>query len=273
MRNNGRTIESPQRDRPLMAKFYEGLDSLGASNIRLRRAQHAEYCRARLQKLEARAASEPDAETLAECAIIRIYLGSECLFPDGLETEAIELGEIALREAVASGYNPVIFDCLGSLGFWYSLTGNDDQAVYCFQQAIAYASEPGVTNQRKCSEVMSWLGKVWSRNEETLPLARMTAGWRRALEPYEIEAWRDEFIWLIRHRRQEEVEAVVAAGQMTTCEMAAKLTAALLALGQYEAAMEVARAGRSRALATGEGDWSRTFDNLLSPEGPAIQGR
>jgi hypothetical protein len=273
MPSSGRVIESPHRDRPIMAKFYEGLEALNAPNLRIRRAQHAEYCRARLQKLEARALANPEPDTLAECAIIRLYLAGECLFPETLEAEAIELGEIALREAIASGYSPVIFDCLGSLGFWYSLTGNDDRAVNCFHRAIAYADEPGVTTQRKCSEVMTWLGKVWSRNEDTLPLARMTAQWRRSLEPYEIDAWRDEFIWLIRHRRQPDVEAVVAAAGTATCAQAAELTAALLALGRYEAAMEAARAGRSRALAEGEGEWSRTFDNLLSPEGPAIQGR
>jgi hypothetical protein len=166
-----------------------------------------------------------------------------------------------------------VYDCLGRLGSWYLVTGNDEQAVSCFQRAIVYAHDPPDPSHARYVEVLRWLGSVWGRHEHSLPLARMTAQWRRALDPRSLDAWRDEFLWLVQFRRDDEVQATVDGPVPDIPVEAARRTAALLALGRYDDALDAARAGRSLALARGDLDWSRTFDLLLSPEAPALQGR
>jgi tetratricopeptide (TPR) repeat protein len=267
---------TPPPSPPRLTDFWVGIETLRVPDIRETRARHSVFCADRLQMLEEKRAKASPADLPAlnaESAIVRVFLAGKCLFPDGDEVEAIQQGETALREALASGCYPVIYDCLGSLGSWYLFVGNEERAVICFQRAIAYTYDAGESTENQCAEVLTWLGSIWARAEQTLDLACMTAEWRKSLQPFDIEPWRDEFLWLIRQHRHGDVEAVVAQGPGETCAEAARHTAALLALGRYHEAIAAAKEGRSRALALGEQDWSRTFDRILSPEGPALQGR
>jgi tetratricopeptide (TPR) repeat protein len=270
------TSTQPPPAPPALTDFWVGIETLRVHDIRETRARHSVFCQDRLQMLDEKRAKASVADLPAinaESAIVRVFLAGKCLFPDGEELEAIKQGETALREALSSGCYPVIYDCLGSLGSWYMFIGNEEQAVVCFQRAIAYSYDPSESTEDRCAEVLMWLGSVWSRKDQTLNFACMTAEWRKSLQPFDIEPWRDEFLWLIRQRRHGDVEAIVAQGLGETCADAARHTAALLALGRYHDAIAAAKEGRSRALASGEQDWSRTFDRILSPEGPALQGR
>jgi tetratricopeptide (TPR) repeat protein len=263
-------------NRKSLKDFYQGLEALRAKDIRHTRGARSAYCREQLRVLEERkpsATPEDLAQINADTAIVRMYLAGECLFPEGLEAQAIEEGEIALREALASGLTVIVYECLGCLGSWYLVAGKEEQAIVCFQRAIVYSHDPADPTQLRYREVLQWLGSVWARTEETMPLARMTAQWRRALDPYGLDTWRDEYLWLIQFRHFDEVQAVLDSPPPVFPIEAARLTAALLALGRYDEAMDAARTGRSIALAQGDVEWSRTFDLLLSPESPALQGR
>jgi tetratricopeptide (TPR) repeat protein len=276
VRPPGRSSTSNISNRRSLRDFYKRLEALRAKDIRRTRGARTACCREQIRLLEERkksATAEQLAQINADTAIVRIYLASECLYPDGLIAEAEDQGEIALREAVASGLGPIIFECLGSLGSWHLMAGNDEKAIVCFQQAMAYAHDPVDTDKSKYREVLQWLGTVWGRNEHTLGLARMTAHWRRALDPYGIDPWRDEFLWLVQFRQLDEIQAVIDAPPPQLAIDAARRTAALLAIGRYDDAMDAARTGRSLALAQGDLDWSRAFDVLLLPESPALQGR
>ena len=259
-----------------MTAFYDGLEALRVADLIEGRGVRAQFCRDWLAKLDDRrtaAAGDDLAKVNAELAIARTYLAGECLFPGGFQKEAIKQGERALREALASGYHVIIYDCLGSLGSMYLISGNERQATVNFQRAIAYAYDPNDPAQLKYSEVLRWLGNVYAREERTLAMARMTAQWRRALEPFDVGPWRDEFIWLIQHGRTEDVERVLCEPPIERSIDAARRTAACLALGRYEDAMGAAREGRSLALKLGDDDWTRSFDRILAPQSPALQGR
>ncbi|MGO8671533.1 MAG: hypothetical protein ACLQVD_09250 [Capsulimonadaceae bacterium] len=257
------------------ADFRRTVEALTGADLPETRARRGAYCADLLLRLEARrgrARVRALPAIQAELAMVRDYFAGECLLPDGCEAEAIRQGEMAVREAEASGIHWLLYDCLINLGGWYLILGDESAAVTCFQRALAYSGEPGAGLGRQV-DVLCWLGGVWCRNPETLPLARLTAEWRRNLQPWDIESYRDEHVWLIRHQRNAEVEAVIVAGSGETCAGIARYAAALLASGRYEEAVAAAREGRSRALAGGEHEWARAFDRVLTPAGPALQGR
>lgn len=263
-------------NRRTLRDFYRRLEALRAKDIRHTRGARTAICRERLMELEARkplTLAEDLPHISADMAIVRMYLAGECLFPEGLRAEAVEQGETALREALASGNNVIVYECLASLGSWYMTAGNEELAVSCFQRAITYAYDPVDAAKVKYREALTWLGIVWGRSEQTLQLARMTAQWRRAIDPYDLDPWRDEYLWLVQFRRFDEINAVVDGLDPDLPVEAARRTAALLALGRYDDALDAARTGRSIALKQGELEWSRAFDVLLSPDRPALQGR
>jgi tetratricopeptide (TPR) repeat protein len=272
----GRLNPPNMSNRRSLRDFYRRLEALRAKDIRRTRGARTAYCRERLLELELckpLATAEDLLHITADMAVVRMYLAGECLFPDGFRAEAVEQGETALREALASGNDVIVYECLGSLGSWYMTAGNEELAVSCFQRAITYAHDPADTTKLKYREALTWLGIVWGRSEQTLQLARMTAQWRRAIDPYDLDPWRDEYLWLVHFRRFDEINAILEGPEPDFPVEGAKRTAALLALGRYEDALDAARAGRSLALKQGELEWSRAFDLLLAPDRPALQGR
>jgi len=276
MPHPGRLSPPYLSNRRTLRDFYKRLEMLRAKDIQRTRGARTAYCRERLQALDERkplASTEELARINADMAIVRMYLAGECLFPDGREAEAVIQGETALREALASGHNNIIYECLGSLGSWYLTSGNDEMAISCFQRAVTYAYDPADTTKLKYREALMWLGTVWGRNEQTLAKARMTAQWRRAIDPYDLDPWRDEYLWLVQFRRFDELQTIVEGPVPDLPIEAARKTAAFLALGRYDDAMNAARNGRSLALSQGDTEWARAFDLILLPESPALQGR
>ena len=277
MSHPGRLSPPYLSNRRSLRDFYKRLEALRAKDIRLTRGARMAYCRERLQALDQRkpltTSSEELARINADMAIVRMYLAGECLFPDGQIAAAVMQGETALREAFASNHTNIIYECLAALGSWYLTAGNDEMAISCFQRAITYAHDPADTTKLKYREALTWLGTVWGRNEQTLSLARMTAQWRRAIDPYDIDPWRDEFLWLVQFGRFDEIQAIVDGPAPDLPVEAARRTGSYLALGRYDDAMAAARCGRSLALTHGDQEWARAFDLVLLPESPALQGR
>lgn len=238
-------------NRRSLRDFYRRLEALRAKDLRRTLGARTACCRDELRRLDERrrlsTVPEQAAQITADMAVVRMYLAGECLFPDGLSAEAAEEGEIALREALSSGQTVIIYECLGSLGSLYLTAGNEENAIVCFQRAMAYAQDPADPSRLKYREVLRWLGNVWGRSEQTLPLARMSAQWRRALDAHDLAPWRDEYLWLVQFRRDDEVSAAVDGPAPDSPLEAARRTAALLALGRYDDAMDAVPVDPSRS--------------------------